>query len=431
MNIIDRTTIVRVLLAAAAIAACASPARAATLCVSPRGAGCFATISAAVAAAAPHDVVRVGKGTYHEDVIVGKPLSLLGENAATVVIDATGLLNGINVDGHGNPGLAHVIVSGFTVRNAQAQGIVVTDASDVLVSGNHLTGNDQALDAVNLVCPPLPPYFQGGEGFDCGEAIHLSGVDHSIVSDNLVEQNAGGILISDDTGPNHDNLITANTVQDNPYDCGITIASHHFHLGPVDPSLGIYRIVVDGNTSERNGLISGEGAGVGIFTGPPGGQNNGNVVSNNVLRGNALPGVAIHSHAPFQTNNDHRIVGNTIADNGPDGDPGTMVPTGISISSDTATGGPAITGIVISQNVFHREDIDIVVNTPGQSSMEAHVNSLTGQVGVANYGAANISATANWWKCSGGPGAHGCSTIVNTDGGTIAIDPWLTRPFKD
>src|SRR6476620_1686293 len=70
------------------------------LCVSPKGAGCFKTISAAVAAAAPHDVVLVSQGTYHEDVIVGKPLSLLGENAATVVIDATGLLNGINVDGH-------------------------------------------------------------------------------------------------------------------------------------------------------------------------------------------------------------------------------------------------------------------------------------------------------------------------------------------
>jgi len=431
MNTRHRTTIVRAVVAAAAIAASASTARAGNLCVSPKGAGCFKTISAAVAAASPHDVVSVGRGTYHENVIVGKPLSLVGENAETVVIDATGLLNGINVDGHGHPGLAHVIVSGFTVQNAQAQGILVTDASDVIVSGNHLTGNDQALDATNLVCPPLPPYFQAGEGFDCGEAIHLSGVDHSIVSDNHVEHNAGGILVSDDTGPNHDNLITGNAVHDNPYDCGITIASHHFNLGPVDPSLGIYHIVVDSNTSERNGLISGEGAGVGIFTGPPGGQNNGDVVTNNVLRGNALPGVAIHSHLPFQTNNDHHIVGNTIADNGPDGDPGTTVPTGISISSDTAAGGPAITGIVISQNVFHREDIDIVVNTPGQSSIAAHFNSLTGQVGVANYGAADISATANWWGCSRGPGTRGCSTTDNPDGGTIAVAPSLTRPFRD
>ena len=431
MTVIDSPTLVRVVLSAAAIAACASNSYAANLCVKPGGGGgCYNTISAAVTAAAPNDVIRVGHGTYHENVLVGKPLSLLGEGAEQVVIDATGLLNGINVDGLGNPGLAHVIVSGFTVQNAQAQGIVVTNASDVLVSGNHLRGNDQALDPIHLVCPPLPPYFQGGEGFDCGEGIHLSGVDHSVVSDNLVEHNAGGILISDDTGPNHDNLITGNIVRDNPYDCGITIASHHFHFGPVDPALGISHIVVEGNTSERNGLISGEGAGVGLFTGPPGAQNNGNVVINNVLRGNALPGVAVHSHAPFQTNNNHQIIGNTIADNGPDRDPGTTVPTGISISSDAGSG-PPITGIVIAQNEFHRESIDIVVNTPATSTTDAHLNSLKGDVGVANYGAASISATANWWGCPKGPGAPGCSTVVNSDGGSVTVDPWLTKPFKE
>jgi parallel beta-helix repeat protein len=430
MASIDRPTLVRVMFTAGAIAACTSSAVAANLCVKPGGnGGCYKTISAAVAAAAPNDVIHVGHGTYHEDIIIDKALSLLGDDDP-VVIDATGLLNGINVDGHGHPGLAHVIVSGFTVQNALAQGIVVTDAWDVIVSGNHLTGNDRALDPVNLLCPPLPPYFQAGEAFDCGEAIHLSGVHHSTVSNNLVEHNAGGILISDDTGPNHDNLISGNVVRDNPYDCGITIASHHFSLAPVDPALGIYHIVVEGNTSERNGLISGEGAGVGIFTGPPGGQNNGDVVINNVLRGNALPGVAIHSHAPFQSNNNHQIVGNTIADNGPDGDPGTTVPTGISISSD-APAGPPITGILISENVFHRESIDIVMNAPGGSSMEAHFNSLKGDVGVANYGAASIGATANWWGCSKGPGAPACSTVVNADGGTVTVEPSLTKPFKE
>jgi parallel beta-helix repeat protein len=426
MRLTHRSMLVGVVVTAA-LTAWTSTATAATLCVSHAGGACFTTISAAVSAASPNDVIRVGRGTYHEDVVIGKALSLLGERAETVVIDATGLLNGINVDGHNHAGLAHVIVSGFTVQNALAQGILVTDASDVLVSDNHLTGNDQALDIANLECPPLPPYFQAGEAFDCGEAIHLSGVHHSIVSNNLVELNAGGILISDDTGPNHDNLITGNTVQDNPYDCGITIASHHFSLAPTDAALGIYHIVVDGNVSQRNGLITGEGAGVGIFAGPPGAQNNGDVITNNVLRGNALPGVAIHAHSPFQTMTDHQIVGNIIADNGPDSDPGTTVPTGISISSEV----PPITGIVISQNVFKREDIDIVMTTPGGSSMEAHLNSLNGDVGVANYGAANISATANWWKCAKGPGARGCSAIDNRDGGTISVTPWLTNPSKN
>ena len=408
---------------ATALLVSATRTRAATLCVDASGGGCYTTIAAAVAAAAANDVIRVGRGTYHENVIIGKPLSLLGQSAENTIIDATGLLNGVNVDGFNHFGLAHIIVSGFTVQNANAQGIVVTNASDVLISNNHLTGNDRSLDPVALKCPPLPPYFQAGESFDCGEAIHLSGVDHSVVADNLVEHNAGGILISDDTGPNHDNLITGNTVRDNPYDCGITIASHHFSLAPTSPSLGIYHIVVDGNTSIRNGLVTGEGAGVGIFAGPPGAQNNGNVVSNNVLRDNALPGVAIHAHSPFQSLGDHQIIGNTISNNGPDGDPGTTVPTGISLSSE----GPPLTGIVITRNVITNETIDIVMNTGDASSnVEAHFNSLLGSVGVSNLGAGTISATGNWWKCSGGPSANGCSTV---DGANVTVTPSLSKPF--
>jgi hypothetical protein len=63
--------------------------------------------------------------------------------------------------------------------------------------------------------------------------------------------------------------------------------------------------------------------------------------------------------------------------------------------------------------------------------MQAHLNSLKGDVGVANYGAASISATANWWGCPKGPGARGCSTIVNADGGSVTVDPWLTKPLKE
>ena len=395
------------------------------LCVNQSGkSGCYSTIGAAVSAASPFDVIRVGKGTYHENVVITTPLSLLGEGAENTIVDATGLLNGINVDGGHDPSvvnLGHVVISGFAVRNANAQGIVVTNAFDVTISDNHLTGNDQSLNVAALQCPVLPPYFQAGEGFDCGEGIHLSGVHHSVVANNLVEHNAGGILVSDDTGSNHDNLISGNIVQDNPFDCGITIASHHFNLGPTDPAVGIYRITIVGNTSQRNGLVTGEGAGVGLFAGPPGAQNNGNVVAGNILRDNGLPGVAMHTHGPFQSLNDHQIVGNTISGNGADSDPGTTVPTGISIFSPVVP----VTGIAISQNKFSGEGIDIGVNALG--SIQVHFNSLTANLGIDNIGgAASINATSNWWKCSGGPGANGCSTFM---GSGIVVNPWLTKPF--
>ncbi len=396
-------------------------------CVDPSGkGGCFVTINGAVTAASAGDVIRVSKGTYHEDVVINKPLSLLGESSENTIIDAHGLLNGINVDGGHNAAvvtLAHVVISGFSVRNANAQGILVTNSFDVTISDNHVTGNDQSLDVSALMCPPLPPWFQAGEGFDCGEGIHLSGVHHSTVANNLVEHNAGGILISDDTGSNHDNLISGNTVQDNPFDCGITIASHHFNFGPTDPSLGIYHITVVGNTSQRNGLSTGEGAGVGLFAGPPGAQNNSNVIANNILKNNALPGVAMHMHGPFQSLNGHLIVGNTISGNGPDGDPGTTLPTGISIFTPVVP----ITGIEISQNNFQSEGIDIGVNAVAGSTIAVHLNSLTGYAGIDNIGGtASINATMNWWKCSGGPGANGCALV---QGANVVANPWLTKPF--
>jgi hypothetical protein len=402
---------------------------AADQCVNPGGTGgCKSTINAAIAAAGPNDTVSVAQGVYSEDVVIGKPLSLLGQSSQNVVINAHGLANGINVDGHGNPGLGHVVISGFTVVDANFQGIVVTNATDVTISDNHVSGNDRSLQPFasgGPVCPGLPDYFAAGEGMDCGEGIHLSAVDHSIVSRNLVDHNSGGILVSDDTGPNHDNLITGNTVQDNPYDCSITLASHHFAMSVQDPSLGVYHITVTGNTAARNGLANGEGAGVGIFTGPPGAQNWGNVVVGNTLINNGLPGVALHSHAPFQTLRDHLIAGNTISGNGPDSDPGTTVSTGIDVFSDPAPGVAPITGVIITGNTIRNEGIDVAIKTPGLVAV--HLNNLLGDQGIANLGTGLVDATLNWWKCAGGPAANGCSTIT---GAGVQSAPWLTQPSR-
>lgn len=411
------------------LAACYSTgALAADQCVNPGGTGgCMASINAAIAAAGPNDTVTVARGTYAEDVVIDKPLALIGAGSQNTIIDASGLDNGINVDGHNNAGLAHVVVSGFTVANANFQGILVTDARDVTIRDNHVTGNDRSLEPFHAggpVCPGLPSYFEAGEGFDCGEGIHLSGVSQSSVADNMVEDNAGGILISDDTGPNHDNLITGNTVQDNPYDCGITLASHYFSLAPVpDPTVGVYHITVTGNTSARNGLQTGEGAGVGIFAGPPGAQNWGDVVVGNKLVDNGLPGVSMHSHLPFQKLTDHVIAGNTISGNGPDSDPGTTVPTGIDVFSDTGAGAPPITGVLISGNTIRNEGIDVAVKTPGD--VAAHLNNFSSSIGVSNLGTGSVNATMNWWKCSGGPETNGCSS---SEGSDIQTAPWLTKP---
>jgi len=147
-----------------------------TLCVNQGGtSGCYSTISAAVAAAANHDTIKVAPGTYAEDVQIGKSLSLIGQNSNNTIIDATGLPNGVYIDGLDHPGLRAVVVSGFTVKEANYEGILVTNAADVTVWGNVVTQNDRSLTptAEGPICPGIPA-FETAEGFDCGEGIHLS-----------------------------------------------------------------------------------------------------------------------------------------------------------------------------------------------------------------------------------------------------------------
>jgi parallel beta-helix repeat protein len=420
--------IMAVMTAWATTAMICQPANAAAICVSKSNAGCFQTITAAVNSASPGDTISVAPGTYSEDVHIQKSLYLVGAGRATTIIDATGLANGVFIDGTASApdfGVSDVTVSGFTVQNANLEGILVANASYVTISNNEVTGNNKSLNVTAGTCPGIPPY-ETNEDFDCGEGIHLLGVAHSIVSDNTSENNAGGILLSDDTGATHDNLITRNLVRKNPFDCGITLASH----GPASITLatlpfGVYHNTISENESTSNGLgAPGAGAGVGLFAPGPGNKTYSNVVVNNTLTKNGLPGVTMHNHAWFPTAppvdlNGNVIAGNQISGNAADtADAFTPGPTGINIYSVAP-----VKGLVIAGNDIDDEAIAIAVNAP--SLVELHLNDLAnkGSVGVANLGTGTVNATQNWWGCENGPASPNCSSAS----GAVVFTPWLTK----
>ena len=392
---------------------------AATLCVNAGRLGCYSTIGAAVSAAVPGDTIEVAQGTYKEDVIIGKSLSLIGKNSANTIIDATGLANGVYVDGRDHAGLSHVVVAGFTVANANFEGILVTSSSLVTIQGNQVNNNNRSLDFANASCPGLPD-FETAEGVDCGEGVHIMGVDHSTIANNLIESNAGGILISDETAATHDNLIISNIVKNNTLDCGITIPSHPRdpHL-PAGPPFGIYHNTIAANESTGNG-INGVGAGIGMFGFLPGARVSDNLIAGNRIIGNGLPGVAMHGHSGLEILNNNVIMGNYISGNGADGeDAATPGPTGINVY-----GAGAITGTVIQQNVIKDEADDIVAHTAAE--VDVHQNNLNGGgAGVANLGPGTVNATNNWWGCAKGPNASGCSSV---SGANVQSTPWLSSP---
>jgi len=413
-----------------------------TLCVNASNSGCYATINAAISHAHPNDVVSVAAGHYKEDVVIGIPLNVIGAGAGASVIDATGLANGVFVDGYDHPGLTHVTVAGFTIKNAQFEGVLVVSANDVTIRDNHIEDNTQSPSEFNPTanhgCAGQPA-FETDETGDCGGGLHLIGVWNSIVSGNLITRNDDGILVSDETAESHDILIEHNTVKNNPGECGIVLASHS-PAGSMPPMFaphhGIDHITVAENTATNNGVDVG-GAGIGIFSDGAGtGRVSDNVIIHNVMKGNGLGGFALHSHVgpafglPADNMNNNMIIGNEISGNLPDFDD-TATPGRVGININSGQGGTPIWGTVISQNKIWDEDFDITVNTPG--TVNIHLNDLLGgKVGVANICAfdkapctGHVDATQNYWGCPSGPGHTGCSSL---SGGEMRVTPSLNKP---
>jgi parallel beta-helix repeat protein len=287
-------------------------------------AGCgnatYSTIQSAVAAATAGSTVVVCRGTYAEDVTVTTTISLVGIQAT---IDATGLDNGVDVLASGSR------VSGFTVKNAIGEGILVqgvpgTPITGVTIAANDVVDNDQG---GNSSVPDYGGYPEcaptGPIPGDCGEGIHLMVAAHVTVSHNEVHGNSGGILLTDEFGPTHDNLIVGNDVHNNGYDCGITVASHNpggFVSGQTVPSAGgVYDNKIEDNRSVNNGVL-GQGAGILLATPLPGGAVYDNTIEGNYLAGNGLAGVTVHSHAPGQDLNGNVVEWNLIRTNNVDGD---------------------------------------------------------------------------------------------------------------
>lgn len=454
--------------------ATAIPAHAAnTLCVSPGGSfppglakklGCSATyqsIGLAVTAASANDTILVMKGTYSEGVTIPASLTgltLIGQNPRNTIIDATNQANGI-LDQAGG-----VTISGFTIENAEHEGILVqgppancagecipaaSEITGVTIQGNLIQDNDKALNTSTTppTCPvagsvPTPPTF---EQEDCGEGLHLDGVAFSTVADNQISGNAGGILLTDETNANHDNLVSGNQVVDNVPDCGITLPSHPPNGDPANigsPSFGVFNDTVANNLSQGNGA-----AGTGVFAPTPGTMSYKHLIIDNRLINNANPGVIFHSHTPGQKLNDTSIVGNFISGNGAEPNPGPNESngptdtTGIEVYADAAAS--PITGVKIVGNTIKNEGNDIWVGAPGWSNcsaleltspcynVDAHLNSFAPHsVGVNNQGSASaggdvqVNATNNFWGCAKGPGNGPCASVK----GNVLDFPFLFGP---
>lgn len=421
-------------------------ASAKNLCVHPGVKGCYKTIQSAVNAASNNDIIQVSSGKYTEEVTIGKPLSILGSGSDSTVVNAANFAHGFFVDGYDNHDLNNVTISEFTIENALYEGILIVSATDVTLRNNTIKNNDAVPGVVFsgalTGCPNQPGsgIYETDETGDCGGAIHLVGAVNSTISDNYVTGNADGVLISDETGESHNNLLIRNIITKNPLECGIVLASHPragtTTMNPIPAHFGVNNNTVAENVSSDNGVQIG-GAGAGMFSDGAGqGTVSGNVIIRNKLTDNGLGGVAMHSHVgpafglPADNFSGNKIIGNFIAGNLADTFD-TATPGRVGININSGDGASPIRGTVITNNEVWNEDIDIAVNTPAE--VDIHLNSLLGgRIGVGDVCALDassvctgtIDATENFWGCAAGPGGNGCTT---TSGSDIHFAPWLNK----
>lgn len=304
----------------------------------------YSTVQSAVTAASSGRTVVVCKGTYTEDVIITSPLTLSGQHGAVIHGSTTsnGTCQTLGAGGPGtNPCLAgitikssNVTITGLKVTGAQGEGILATGAlasgsiSNVRITGNKVTGNNLGGIPPSTTGPYSECLEQGQVPGDCGEGIHLMGVANSLVSHNVVTNNSGGVLLSDEFGPTHGNVISHNLVTKNLYDCGITAPGHNPNAldasgNPQPTKAGVYSNTIAHNTITDNGT-KGEGAGVLFANALAGTASYDNLVEYNYIAGNELSGVTMHAHTiaatAFEDLSGNKITHNTFGTNNTGGD---------------------------------------------------------------------------------------------------------------
>ncbi len=189
----------------------------------------YTTIQEAINQANEGDIILVRTGTYHENVIVNKTVSLFGENTATTIIDGDEIGDCVNVMA------SSVTISGFTIRNGGSSSGTAHASVRLLTSANSILEN-------NLT------------GSWCGIWMERYS-DSNLIANNTIVKNLNGIA-----GEKwHNTKIIGNTIENNLL--GIWIGAYSqdnvISFNNIDGQLseGIMMMASSNNTFEDNNIV--------------------------------------------------------------------------------------------------------------------------------------------------------------------------------
>jgi parallel beta-helix repeat protein len=154
----------------------------------------FPTIQEAINKAGPGDTIYIRAGTYHENVLVNKSVSVIGEDRYNTVIDGSGLGTVIGV-GASNVSIANltVINAGFSIEDS---GIELSGAENCSINGNVLIENgNNGIMLYQSICNAVIANIVEETG---QSGIILYGSNNNTVSGNTVRNASDyGIVLQD------------------------------------------------------------------------------------------------------------------------------------------------------------------------------------------------------------------------------------------
>ena len=173
----------------------------------------YKTIHEGITAASAGDTVSVLSGTYNENVIITKDLTLTGENKDTTFIDGGG--NGHVVNAHGtSDSEIHAYISRLTIRNAGGSGFDCVTFSYVTTSeiADNKILNSQEGEGISLDhCDAITVRNNLITNNDAA-GISLTVSNQNIIENNIIQNNQKGIHLASFS---MNNQMTSNTIRDN------------------------------------------------------------------------------------------------------------------------------------------------------------------------------------------------------------------------
>jgi len=251
--------------------------------------------------------VFVFNGTYYENVVVNKSITLIGEDKNTTIIDGNGTGDVIHVS------VDYVNITRFTIKNSGDNVIPIWDAGIDVRSNFNLIENNIFVDdrygiylgsacnniiTVNIIINSS--YYGQAEG--AGIRAYFSSDNNNITENTIINGDGGGIDIYDSDGNN----IFQNTIMNNEYGIHLYEASSTIiNLNNItNHTHDAIRVLYSGNDSIiGNNIVDNGDDGIEVW-----GSNRTTIYGNNITN-NYFYGISVRSYSY-----DINIVNNTIID---------------------------------------------------------------------------------------------------------------------